>query len=117
MSVCLFVLCRLNRWTDLKLGPSYLGGVRRSRSKVKVTKVKNVKFQPSFRKDGPRSKSQGSKVKVVGQGHTVKVKVVWEVLCPIDLREVDTWSFLFLFKWDLIRFQFEISCPTASNFI
>ena len=41
------------------------------RSKVKVTKVKKCKnssFQPSIRKYGPRSRSQRSRSKVVGQG-------------------------------------------------
>ncbi len=54
-------------------------------------KCKNSRFQPSFRKDGPRSRSQGSsrskvtkvkgqgrrsRSKVVGQGHRVKVMVI-----------------------------------------
>ncbi len=65
LCVCLYVL---NRWTygpkiqHTHQGPTYLGQV--SRSKVKVTKVKNVKkssFQPSIREGGPRSRLQRSR--------------------------------------------------------
>ena len=48
--VCLFALCRLNRWTNgpkiwhTHWGLSYLGRGEGHRSKVKVTKVKNVKI-------------------------------------------------------------------------
>ena len=51
-------------------------------------KCQNSSFQSSFRKGRPRSRSRGSRSKVVGQGDRVKVKDVWEVLYPIDSLEV-----------------------------
>ena len=42
-------------------GPGHIGQGRRSRSKVVGI---NSSFQPSIRKDGSRSRSQGVKVKV-----------------------------------------------------
>ena len=66
-------------------------------------KCKNSSFQPSVRKGGPGQGHRGQlevKVKVVGKGHKGqgqghkgkdrwgKVKVVFEVLYPIDSQEV-----------------------------
>ncbi len=77
--VCLFALSRLNRWTygpkiwHAHLGPTYLGRVRRSRSEVKVTKVKNVKI-PVFclisEKARAKVKGQGSRSRSQGQGQS-----------------------------------------------
>ena len=63
------------------------------RSKVKVTRVKNVKITVFSLVSEIWSKVKVTwvkvtKVKVIGQGHRVKVKVVWGVLYAIDSREV-----------------------------
>ncbi len=65
------------------------------RSKVKVTKVKNVKIpvfslvsEKMVQGQGQGHQGRRSRSKVVGQGHRFKVKVVWGVLYPIDSREV-----------------------------
>ncbi len=108
-SICLSVCLRSTGWTvgptDLKFGAhiedhhnniiSDEFEAQGHRSKVKVTKVKNVKI-PVFSLvsekvvQGQRheGQGQGSRSKAIGQDHRVKVKVVWGVLYPIDSREV-----------------------------
>ncbi len=109
LSVCLRSAGRTVGPTDLKFGarikdhhiPDEFEG-QGHRSKVKVTKVKNIKI-PVFslvsekvaqgqghEGQGQGHKGQGhrSRSKPVGQGHEVKVKVVWGLLYPIDSREV-----------------------------
>ena len=51
------------------------------------------------------SRSPSSKVKVVGQGHRVTVKVVWGVFYPIDSREVLHGGVFILKAFDLMTFD------------
>ncbi len=113
VSVHLFALCRLNRWTDghkiwhRLRWPSYLEQVRRSRSKVKVTKVENIKTSAfslvsenvvqgqGHEGQGQRLQASRSKVKIKGRGSRSWIKVVGPrskllggVLYPIDSHEV-----------------------------
>ncbi len=83
--------------------PSYPGRVWKLRSKVKVTKVKKCKkfsFQPSIRKGGQRSRSPGSnsrsemsKVKVIGQGHRSRPKLFGDLSTTSTRRRCDTLAF------------------------
>ncbi len=128
LSVCLRSAGRTVGPTDLKFGAriedhhildEFEG--QGHRSKVKVTKVKNVKI-PVFGlvsekvvqgqghegqgHKGQRSRSwvkvtkvkgqgRGSRSKVVGQGHRVKVKVVWGFCTPSTRWRCDTRAFSF----------------------
>ncbi len=79
------------------------------RSKVKVSKVKNVKItvfslvsEKMVQGQGHMGQDQGhqgqgrrSRSKVVGQGHRVKVKVVGEFCTPSTRGRCDTWAFSF----------------------
>ncbi len=92
------------------------------RAKVKVTKVKNVKITvfnlvsekmvqgQGHKGQGHQGQGRRSRSKVVGQGHRVKVKIVWGVLYPIDSREVrHAGVFILLFFFSFFFLFFSIS--------
>ena len=123
-SVCLFPLCRPNRWTyrpkiwhikDIKdhhISDKFEGQGHRSRSPR--SRMSELQFSAQFQKRWSKVKvtwvkvkvtkvkGRRSRSKVVGQGHRVKVKVVWGVLYPIDSREVRH-AGVFIERWSSNR--------------